>query len=65
MIEARRLKSGRALRILTGPAAGIVCHSLSGAMQLATLRQREEQHLGHKGVANGWKFWKARKEARK
>jgi len=42
-MEARRYKSGRALKVLTGPAAGRIFSSMSGAMLAAT---------------NGWEFWK-------
>ena len=58
VIEAPRYKSGKALKILTGPASGKVCRSPSGAMLLATEKQRQEQGLGRKGVTNGWAFWK-------
>ena len=58
VIEAPRYKSGKALKILTGPATSKVCRSPSGAMLLATEQQRQEQGLGRKGVTNGWAFWK-------
>jgi len=58
VVPSPRYRSGKAVRILTGPAAGQLCRSLSGAMLKATERQREEQGLGKKGVTNGWKFWK-------
>jgi hypothetical protein len=60
VIAAPRYRSGRALKILTGPAAGGVCHSFSGAMLRATEAQRQEQGLGRKGAASGWAFWKAK-----
>ena len=60
VIQAPRYKSGRVLRILTGPAAGKVSSSYSGAMLKATEAQRQEQGLGRKGVANGWAFWRAK-----
>ncbi len=63
VIAAPRYKSGRALKILTGPAAGTVHHSMTGAMLVATEAQREENELGRKGVANGWDFWEAREDA--
>ena len=66
MIQERRFKSGRALRLLSGPAAGQVHHSLSGAMLAATESQRQEQGLGRKGVSNGWTFWmKGRTDAKR
>lgn len=59
VIPAREYKSGKALRILTGDAAGQISHSMSGAMLTATESQREQQGLGRKGLANGWSFWNA------
>jgi len=60
VIEALRCKSSRALRIITGPATGSVCRSMSAAMLEATEAQREQQDLGKSGVANGWDFWKVK-----
>ena len=57
VISMPRYKSGRAIRITTGPAAGEVERSMSGAMLTATEKLREENDLGRKGVSNGWKFW--------
>ena len=60
VVEAPQLKSGKALKILTGPAAGKVCRSVSRAMLRATEAQREANDLGRKGVANGWEFWRVK-----
>lgn len=60
VIEVPRYKSGKAIRILTGPAAGEVERSMSGAMLTATEAQREENDLARKGVSNGWEFWKVK-----
>ena len=57
VISMPRYKSGKALRITSGPAAGEVERSMSGAMLTATKQQREENDLGRKGVSNGWEFW--------
>jgi hypothetical protein len=57
VITAPGCRSGRAVKILIGPAAGQVCRSPTGAMLSATEQQRAEQGLGKKGVANGWSFW--------
>ena len=62
VVQAPKYRSGRAFKVLTGPAAGRVCHSLSGAMLAATEAQRKEQGLGMKGVSNGWAFWKAKED---
>ncbi|MCK4375332.1 MAG: hypothetical protein KAX19_08385 [Candidatus Brocadiae bacterium] len=62
VIAAPQYKSGKAVRILTGPGAGRICRSLSGAMLKATEAQRKEQGLGKKGVANGWDFWEVEHE---
>ena len=61
VISMPRLRSGRAMRILTGPAAGITCRSMTGAMLKATEEQRSEMKIGRNGVPNGWNFWKASK----
>ena len=60
VIAAPRHRSGRALKLLTGPAAGAVCRSFSGAMLRATESQRQEQGLGRKSAASGWGFWRAK-----
>jgi len=60
VIPAPQYKSGKALRILTGNAAGQVSHSMTGAMFVATESQRKQQGLGRKGLANGRAFWKVR-----
>ena len=61
VIPMPRYKAGKAVRILTGPRAGTLCRSLTGAMLKATEEQREEGGLRKKGVANGWDFWKVQK----
>ena len=60
VIAAPKLKSGKALKLLTGPAAGQVHNSLSKAMLMATEAQREAEGLGRSGVANGWDFWQVK-----
>ena len=61
VISRPRLKSGRAIKILTGPAAGTTCRSMTGAMVKATEEQRHEMKVGRGGVPNGWSFWKVSK----
>lgn len=53
----KKLKSGKQIRIDSGPAKGVVCDSFSEAMLCATENQRNEQNLGRKGTSNGWVFW--------
>ena len=60
VVTAPQLKSDKAVKVLTGPAAGEVCHSLTRAMLKATQIQRQAQNLGRTGVANGWQFWKVK-----
>ena len=60
VIPAPQYKSGKAIKILTGNAAGQVSHSMSGAMLVATESQRKQQGLGRRGLANGWSFWKVK-----
>jgi hypothetical protein len=54
---AKKLKSGKQIRITGGPAMAMVADSFSEAMLLATEEQRSRQNLGRKGVSNGWVFW--------
>ncbi len=53
----KKLKSGKQIRLTSGPAQGVVCDSFSEAMIAATEQQRTDQNLGRKGVSNGWLFW--------
>lgn len=53
----KKLKSGKQIRITSGPALGTVCDSFSEAMIIATEEQRQKQFLGRKGTSNGWLFW--------
>ena len=53
----KRLKSGKQIRITSGPAQGTVCDSFSETMITATDKQRTDQNLARKGVSNGWQFW--------
>jgi len=62
VVAAPRYRSGKAVRILNGPAAGRLCRSLSGAMLRATQEQRRREGLGNKGVSNGWRFWRVADE---
>ena len=54
---SKKLKSGKQIRITSGPTQGTVCDSFSEAMVVATEIQRNEQSLGRKGASNGWVFW--------
>ena len=60
VIKAPRLKSGKALRLLTQPVRGTVCNSMSKAMDLATLAERQRRGVkGRTGLpASGWDFWR-------
>lgn len=53
----KRLKSGKQLRILDGPAKGKRVDSFTKALLVATARQRREGKLGRSGATNGWSFW--------
>ena len=60
MVPAPRLKSGRALQIINGPALGRVLNSMTAAMVAATAGQRQKLGMGKgkKGLpASGWDFW--------
>ena len=61
MDAAPKLKAGRALQIINGPAMGRVFNSMTEAMQAATAAQRRELGLGtsKKGLPkSGWDFWR-------
>lgn len=53
----KRLKSGRQLLLLDGPAQGKRLDSYSKAMLVATAKQRKTMNLGRRGVSSGWDFW--------
>jgi DNA polymerase III sliding clamp (beta) subunit (PCNA family) len=61
VVNAPRLKSGRAIQVTSGPVAGRTFNSMSAAMVAATAEQRRELGLGvsKKGLpASGWDFWR-------
>lgn len=53
----KKLKSGKQIRLLDGPAKGKRLDSLSAAMLVATAKQRKQFKLARKGVSSGWTFW--------
>ena len=57
----KRLKSGKQLVLLDGPAKGRRFDSLTKALLVATEKQRETMGLGRSGATNGWDFWKVEK----
>jgi len=60
VIAAPKLKSGRAVQVITGPASGQTFRSMTAAMEAATAHQRRQLGLGKskKGLpASGWDFW--------
>ena len=54
----KKLKSGRQLKLLDGPAKGKRFDSFTGALLDATEKQRKKSNLGRKQASNGWGFWK-------
>ena len=54
----KKLKSGRQLKLLDGPAKGKRCDSFTKALLIATAKQRKETNLGRKQASNGWSFWR-------
>ena len=60
VIENPQVKSGRSIRILSGPATDEVCLTPTRAALRATEDYREAHNLGRSGgVTNGWTFWQA------
>ncbi len=61
VIANPQVKSGRSIRILSGPADGEVCITPTRAALRATEAYRQAHNVGRAGgVTNGWTFWKAR-----
>jgi hypothetical protein len=60
VVENAQVKSGRSILITSGPAAGKLCITPTGAAIEATEAYRQKHNLGRGGgVTNGWSFWKA------
>ena len=59
VVSAPKLKSGRALQVITGPVMGRIFKSMTAAMLAATARQRRRLGLkGKKGLPkSGWDSW--------
>jgi len=61
VIENPQVKSGRSIRITSGPATGEVCITPTRAALRATESYRQAHNVGRAGgVTNGWTFWRAR-----
>ena len=59
VVENPQVKSGKSLRITSGPAAEKVCITPTRAAIEATEAYRQAHGLGRVGgVTNGWTFWK-------
>ncbi len=60
VVAAPKLKSGRALQVISGPVIGQIFKTVTAAMLATTARQRRKLGLkGKKGLPNtGWEFWK-------
>lgn len=67
VVNAPSVKSGRAIQVTSGPAAGQVFRSPTGTMEAATQAHREQLSLGKskKGLPlSGWDFWKPARRKR-
>lgn len=61
VVENASVKSGRSLKIASGPAQGKVCITPTRAAMEATEAYRQAHNLGRGGgVTNGWSFWQPR-----
>ena len=61
VVENSNVKSGRSLKITSGPAQGRICITPTRAAMEATEAYRQAHNLGRGGgVTNGWVFWKPR-----
>ena len=67
VVAAPKLRSGRALQVINGPAMGRGYNSMTAAMLAATAKQRQKLGMGKgkKGLpSSGWEFWKEAEPAR-
>lgn len=61
VVENRAVKSGRSLKLTSGPAQGRTCITPTRAALEATEDYRQARNLGRGGgVTNGWTFWQPR-----
>jgi len=61
VVENRAVKSGRSLKLTSGPAQGRICITPTRAALEATEDYRQARNLGRGGgVTNGWTFWQPR-----
>lgn len=61
VVENPSVKSGRSIRITSGPAQGRTCNTPTRAALEATEGYRQAHQLGRAGgVTNGWLFWRPR-----
>jgi hypothetical protein len=61
VVENLSVKSGRSLKLTSGPAQGKVCITPTRAALEATEDYRQAHNLGRGGgVTNGWTFWQPR-----
>jgi hypothetical protein len=61
VVENASVKSGRSLRLTSGPAQGRICITPTRAAMEATETHRQTHNLGRGGgVTNGWLFWQPR-----
>jgi len=64
VVENPRVKSGRSLRIDSGPAQGRICITPTRAAIEATEEYRRSSNIGRGGgVTNGWTFWRLKQTA--
>jgi len=61
VVENTSVKSGRSLKITSGPAQGRICITPTRAAMEATEAYRQAHKVGRGGgVTNGWLFWQPR-----
>jgi hypothetical protein len=61
VVENASVKSGRSLRLTSGPAQGRICITPTRAALEATEDYRQANNFGRGGgVTNGWTFWQPR-----
>jgi len=61
VVENASVKSGRSLKLTSGPAQGKICITPTRAAMEATEAYRQAHNVGRGGgVTNGWQFWQPR-----
>ncbi len=60
VVKATKLKSGKALKLLSPPVKGTICRSYSAAQDVVTLAHRQRMGVkGKAGLGPAWTWWRS------